>query len=414
MIVKEDLQMRSTIADRKLVYYVFLIGFFAIFSTTISKNPVLPLFSQAIGADSTVVGLIAAFSPLAGILFSFPAGVLSDHFGHKRLLVLSGAVFLVAPILYLFITAPVWLIPVRFFHGTATAILGPVISAVIAERFPDTKGEMLGQYSSATLIGRTIAPLAGGAIISGFVMYPGLVSYHMVYIVAALAAVPVFVMTLFYSEKEPGHLHALPFSAFRESFILFFSNRRLRGTAFVDMATYFAFGAFETFLPLYLFSLGIGAYLTGIIFAIQVLVIAGTKPFFGRIADRVDKRIQIVAGLAITGCSVAAIPLFSSFEGFLVVSTIFGAGMSLSTVATSAFVADVAKKEQLGASMGALSSIMDIGHSGGPLVTGIIVASIGYTAGFFASCILALVVCMIFVFSVHRPATGVKKTGTAP
>jgi MFS family permease len=380
-----------------MMYYLFLLGFFAIFSTTISKNPVLPLFSQALGADGTVIGLIAAFSPLAGILFSFPVGVLSDHIGRKRLLVAAGAVFLIAPVLYLFITAPVWLIPVRFFHGTATAILGPVISAVIAERFPETKGEMLGQYASATLIGRTLAPLVGGAIISYFIMYPGLLPYRAVYVVAALAAVPVFVMTLMYREERSLPLNTLPFAVFRESFVTFFSNRRLRGTAFVDMATYFAFGAVETFLPLYLFSLGIGAYQTGIIFAAQVVVIAGTKPFFGRIADRVDKRIQIIAGLTITGGAVAMIPFTATFVQFLLVSAIFGIGMSLSTVATSAYIADVAKKEQIGASMGALSSIMDIGQSAGPLLTGIIVTTVGYVAGFFASCVLALLVCAIFV-----------------
>src|SRR5512136_1370806 len=109
--------------DRRLMYYLFLLGFFAIFSTTISKNPVLPLFSQALGANDTIIGLIAMFSPLAGILFSFPVGVLSDQLGRKRLLIVSGIIFLLAPLLYLFITNPLWLIPVRFFHGTATAIL---------------------------------------------------------------------------------------------------------------------------------------------------------------------------------------------------------------------------------------------------------------------------------------------------
>ena len=173
-----------------MMYYLFLLGFFAIFSTTLSKNPVLPLFSQAIGANDTVIGLVAAVSPLAGILFSFPVGVLSDYIGRKRLLITSGVVFLSAPLLYLILTDPLWLIPVRFFHGTATAILGPVISAVIAERFPEKKGAMLGQYSSATLIGRTVAPLTGGVIISSFLMYPGLVPYRMVYATAALAVCP--------------------------------------------------------------------------------------------------------------------------------------------------------------------------------------------------------------------------------
>ncbi len=302
--------------------------------------------------------------------------------------------------MYLFITDPFWLIPVRFFHGTATAILGPVISAVIAERFPETRGAMLGQYSSATLIGRTIAPLAGGIILSSFLMYPGLVPYQMVYAAAALAAFPVLIITLQYRETSQIPHGLIPVSRFRSSFVTFFSHAGLRATALVDMATYFSFGAFETFLPLFLASQGIDPYHTGIIFAVQVLIIAGTKPFFGTIADRIDKRIQIIAGLVILGSSVALIPFTTDFFTILLVSAVFGLGMSLSTVATSAYVADIAQREQIGASMGALSSTMDIGHSAGPLVTGIVITSIGYSSGFFASFLLAGVVAVFFAISV--------------
>lgn len=389
----------SSLPNRRLVYSLFMLGFFAIFSTTISKNPVLPLFSQALGAGDAVIGLIAAVSPFAGIIFSFPIGVLSDHLGRRRLLVVSGLVFLIAPLLYLVIFDPLWLIPVRFFHGTATAILGPVISAIIAERFPENKGEMLGQYSSAALIGRTMAPVVGGFVISMFVAYPGLIPYRAVYLVAALAAVPVLIMILMYKEEKQIPLAFVPFSSFRKSFVLFFSERRLRATAFADMATYFAFGSFETFFPLFLLSQGIGAYLIGVIFAVQTLVIAATKPFFGRIADRIDKRVQIVAGLLILGISTAAIPFTSSFVVFLLVSAFIGLGISLSTVATSAYIADVAQEGQMGASMGALSSIMDIGHSAGPVVTGVMIAASGYLFGFFLSLIVAVAVCGFFVVS---------------
>ena len=169
----------------------------------------------------------------------------------------------------------------------------------------------------------------------------------------------------------------------------------------IDMATYFAFGAFETFLPLLLASRSIGAGETGIIFAVQVLIIAGTKPLFGKLADRIDKRIQIAAGILILGCSVAVIPLMHTFGEFLAVSSILGFGMSLSTIATSAYVAEVSKKEHVGASMGALLATMDIGHAGGPLITGIIITVMGYAAGFFTSFILAILVAVIFAVSVR-------------
>jgi len=152
----------------------------------------------------------------------------------------------------------------------------------------------------------------------------------------------------------------------------------------------------------YLADLRFDAYQICLIFAVQVLIIAITKPLFGRIADRVDKRIQIVVGLLVTGGAVAAVPFATSFAGFLVVSALFGIGLSLSTVATSAYVADVARKEQIGSSMGALSSIMDIGQSSGPLVTGLFLSVAGYPAGFLTGFVLAVVVMVVFVLSARE------------
>jgi MFS family permease len=86
---------------------------------------------------------------------------------------------------------------------------------------------------------------------------------------------------------------------------------------------------------------------------------------------------------------------------FLLVSAIFGLGMSVSTVATSAYIADIARKEQLGASMGALSSIMDVGQSAGPFTTGVIITAAGYSTGFLASFILVIAVTGIFAWSVR-------------
>ena len=48
--------------DRRMMYYLFLPGFLAIFLTTISNNPALPLLSQAIGANDMMTGLVAAVS----------------------------------------------------------------------------------------------------------------------------------------------------------------------------------------------------------------------------------------------------------------------------------------------------------------------------------------------------------------
>ncbi|MDE2519028.1 MAG: MFS transporter [Methanocorpusculum sp.] len=378
---------------KRLLQYLCIIGLFSIFSTTIAKNPVLPLYAESLGAGNATIGLISAVSPFAGILLSFPVGVLSDHLGRRRLLLLSGVVFLLAPLMYLVAVDPLLLIPIRFFHGMATAILGPVVGAVIAEEFGEHKGEMMGTYSSATLAGRSAAPLIGGAVLSLFAAAPAVSAYHIVYLIAFAAGIPVFLLMLRY--HDPGtvrNLSSVTVSSFRENLLVFFRNRGLRCASAAEMATYFCFGTFETFLPLYLLTAGISAWQTGIIFFVQMIIIAATKPFFGRLADRCDPIRQILFGLLLTGGSLGAFSLTGSFWLLLGISCVFGIGMSLSTVAANVYAATVAEQNRLGASMGALSSIMDIGHSAGPLIAGVVVTVAGYTAGF--------VLCLLTVLAV--------------
>lgn len=156
------------------------IGGLAIFSSTISKNPVLPILAQEIGATTAVIGLIAAASTVTGILTSLPAGLLSDQRGRKPVLIASGIVFFTAPLFYFLVQTPWQLALVRVYHGLATAIFGPVSLAYVADLAPTRRGERLGYFSSTTLAGRALAPIVGGAILAWGV-------WQGVYVVCAIA-----------------------------------------------------------------------------------------------------------------------------------------------------------------------------------------------------------------------------------
>ncbi|HVP20138.1 MAG TPA: MFS transporter [Spirochaetia bacterium] len=379
-----------------------LIGFFAIFSTTISKSPVLPLFVKSLNGSDAVIGLISAISPLAGILFSFPVGLLADRLGRKRLLVAASLVFVLAPPLYLVVHNAFWLIPIRFFHGIGTAILGPVASAMILSAYPDRKGEKLGLYSSATLVGRTLAPLLGGAIISLF-------NYRSVYGAAFLLSVPVLVLSLALrpDNGDPAAVRKVGLADFWKSLGEFMKNRRLLGTSLVEMATFFCYGVMETYLPIYLSGQGVPAYQIGLVFSLQVVSIALTKPLFGFLADRVDRRVQILFGIVLTAAFIALIPLFHGALAVGLVAVLFGLAMSVSTVATSTYVAEVAREESLGASLGALSAIMDIGQSSGPFIAGVIITATAIGAGFVASAGVSVLSALVFLVLTFR--TPVRK-----
>jgi MFS family permease len=386
-----------------------LAGFFGIFSTTMSKNPVLPLFVKSLSGSETVIGLIAAVSPFAGVLFSFPVGMLADRWGKKRLLTAAAGILLAAPLLYLLVRNPFWLIPIRFFHGFATAILVPVASAFILGAYPESRGEKLGLYSSATLVGRTLAPLLGGALISWFLWLGGSLPYRSVYVAAFALAIPALFLVLSLPRDEQFDADGerpprVTPAEFGRGLADFLRNRRLLGTSLVEMATYFAYGVLETYLPLSLSAQRVPAYQIGMVFSIQILSIALTKPLFGKLADRVDRRAQILAGIVLLAAATALIPLVSGIVALTLVSVLFGLAVSVSTVATSSYVAEVVRTQRIGASLGGLSSIMDIGHSMGPFAAGFIITAVNVAAGFFAAAVVCVIASLLFAAFVLRKA----------
>jgi len=163
------------------------------------------------------------------------------------------------------------------------------------------------------------------------------------------------------------------------------SDRAILITASVEAAILFAYGTFETFLPLYSVSIGLNPYEVGIFLSAQVITLAASKPFMGRFSDRHGRRPQIFAGALIGAVCIGCFSLFSSFIPLLILSMAFGLSLSIVTSATSAYIADLSSIESRGSAMGLLGSIMDIGHTAGPLCSGVIASHFGYAKAFVGS-----------------------------
>jgi MFS family permease len=374
-------------------------GFFAIFSSTMSKSPVLPLFAQRLGASAADIGFIAAASTVVGILASLPAGALSDAWGRRRVILLAGAVFASAPFLYLLIHTPWQLALVRVYHGLATAIFGPVALALIADMFRQRRGETMGWYSSATLAGRALAPVAGG-----YLLYR--LTYHAVYLGCAVAGV----LALLVAYRLPGSNaegDAPPSRRWRE--LLDGINRviRHRGillTSAAEATQYFAFGAVETFLPLYAVGVGLNPFQIGTLFGAQIITTTLVKPLMGRASDRYGRQPMIAGGLVVGAGAVLFIPAARSYAALLPIGVAFGLALAIVTASTAVLVSELTQARAYGSALGAMSTIMDIGHSSGPVVSGLIIARWGYGAAFRAAGALMLGAAVVVPAFVRKPA----------
>jgi len=363
-------------------------GLSAIFSSTVAKSPVLPLFASYLGASPAAVGTVAAVSAFTGVLFSIPVGMLSDRVGRRAMLLCSAFVFATAPFLYLFVTKLWQLALVRFYHGLATAAFVPVAMALVADLFHEERGERMGWFSTATLVGRFVAPLAGGTLIGLLVHKPSL-GFKAVYLLCALAGALALILILNVREPEATAPRLRSWDETFSGLRHILSNGAILATSGTEAGILFAYGTFETFLPLYALKCGLNPYEIGVCLSAQVISLALTKPLMGRLSDRYGRPRQIFAGTLLGAASIGCFALFGSFAALAVLSIFFGVSMSTLTSATSAYIADLSRTAR-GSAMGMLGSIMDIGHTSGPIAAGVVAGGLGYPFSFLtAAAVLA-------------------------
>jgi len=399
--------------------WLCVLGGLAIFSTTMAKNPALPLFVRSLGVSKGTVGLIAAASTVVGIVVSLPAGILSDLYGRRKVLLASAFVFATAPFLYLLVRSPWQLVLVRVYHGLATAILGPVALAIVADTFEAKRGENMAWYSSATMVGRFLAPSVGGLLIFGQ-------DFRWVYLGCGVAGVLTLLLALYlplsrqgkgdapaptdkkrYRVPTPKTEHGVPtlhgsWQHLRQETAYVVHNRGIFTTSLAQAAQYFAFGFLEVYLPLRLADAGWSAWQIGPLFTVQVLATALAKPLMGRLTDRFGRVVMIVGGLALGGVGLALLSLLQSYVLLAICSGLFGLGLAAVTAAAAALVTDLAHENAYGAAMGVLSSIMDVGQSSGPIVGGLLVGAFGYRTAFTGVAAFLVLAAAAFPLVVRR------------
>ncbi len=371
-----------------------LIGATAIFSSTMSKSPTLPLFARYLGAGTRDIGLIAAASTIVGIFMNITAGSLSDVYGRRRLIIASCIVFSTAPFLYLLISQVWHLFAVRLYHGLATAIFASVSMAVIADLFPTRRGEMMSLFSSMKMVGRLAAPLIGGILLS-------LASFHAVYLICGVAGTVALFCSLFL--YTGGGESATTASSGRPSAIeglkTIMTDGRILSASSTEAAIYFSIGSVETFLPVYILLMGLDPWVSGTLLMAQTLARTLCKPFMGVASDRFGRRGIIILGLLLVAATMALIPLSRGFLVLLPIIILSGVGISATSAGNAPLIADLAPRQLYGSALGALETIKDIGHASGPIVAGILITQTSYLIAFYVVGLILILDAAIFILS---------------
>ena len=229
---------RAKWTQKAFFLVICVMGFFAILSSTMSKNPVLKPFATSVGTPDDLLGIVASASTIPGILISLPAASLSDVFGRRKVLLFAAFIFASAPFLYLGVNSWWTLALVRFYHGFATAIFMPVAEASIAMLFPTKRGERISLFNSFTAVGRAMAPFLGG-----YILFATNKSFFTLYVAVGIAGITAFVIALlFLAEKRTSAAELTPDAKLpRKMFsgwLTIIKNTSVLGVSFVQAAQY--------------------------------------------------------------------------------------------------------------------------------------------------------------------------------
>lgn len=384
------------------------VGFFARLSYALARSPVLPLFALHLGAGPEAVGFAVGISTITGIFFKLPAGALSDIIGRKRTMLIGLFFFAVIPFTYFWVRSYLPLIIIRFIHGFATSIYGPVSMAVIADAAGARKGEMLSWFSSITIIGNLL-----GAPLGGFILHPapgasspGIADFQHVYLLSGIAGMMSLLLAVNIlrgdGRREAGKSLSEAYHRFRSGIAEVMSDKRIVVTSAMEGLQNLTTGALEAFLPIYAVTrAGLNEFEAGLLWSIQVVATILSRPAMGRISDRFGRKPLIAAGMFFCAGSFAAVPLLQGFAPLLAAAAVFGVGESFVTSSSAALVADVCKEKHFGTAMGAFGTIFDIGHASGPVLAGILIARYDYLSAFLFMAVLLVVAVPLFVLNVQ-------------
>ena len=387
-----------------------LVGFLARLSYALARSPVLPLFALYLGAGPEAIGVIVGISTVTGIFFKLPAGALSDHLGRNRTLLAGLVVFAVIPFAYLLVKDYQFLLVIRFLHGFATAIYGPVAMAVVMDAAGARKGEMLSWFSSVTIMGNLAGAPVGGFILHHFAASrtSGLGGFQTVFLISGVAGVLALGLALTVLRKEarpPGRGLQEAWRRFASGIKEVVSDRRVVVTSSMEGLQNMTVGALEAFLPIYAVTVaGLNEFQAGLLWGVQILVTILSKPIMGRTSDRYGRRPLVVAGLVLCAVSFGAIPLFTSFGLLLLAALVFGLGEALVTSSSAALVADICHAKNYGAAMGTFGTIFDVGHAAGPIAAGLFLARMDYFPAFGIMAAALLAAIPVFLLNVRHEA----------
>jgi MFS family permease len=371
---------------------------------------------DVLGASVWAISFLSMLGQSERLLFQLPGGVIADRFGRRKIIVYGTALRIFTPMLYLWATDWVTMIPALLLNGV-TSIYMPAFNAIIADSLPeDERGAGYGAFRMITSTPRIFSPIIGGYLFDrmgpaeGFRLFMFLSIF--INAVVTYARYRIITETLFDEEEMKGRARKrLPIKEQVVETLTLGKNVWVM----VLVAVLSAFGARMVFslVPIYAQEvIGLSYTQLGLVTTIGGIITTVLSMPGGMISDRIGRKPIISLSRFLTPLSMFGTTLAGNFPQYLLaqatnsLSEAFGGGGRMGNAggpAWQALVADLVPKEKRATVMGTIGTITGVVAAPASLAGSWLWNNLGPIWPFRASAITGLIAVALFMVGVEEP-----------
>ena len=360
-------------------------------------TPILPTYTQSLGASPGQVGLVLASYGLTQLLFRVPLGLLADRLGHKKLWALWGAFLVAASGLGLALSrTPTALFVFRALSGGAAATW-VVISVLYSDQFSINQAvRTSGQLSLLSTLGQIAAMTAGGFIADRW-------DARTTFWIAALLSLPV---ALAFAVMRDAHSRRGTGITMPQFWRAISTPRLLLVSGLAACSQYALFGVSLGFIAVHAHALGASDAQLGIL-TTTVQVAKALPMLFLSIHRRPSARRLTIAGLTMIAASLFLLTFVSHFALLVACQAIIGLGVGIVFPVLMGLSLQAVEPQARASAMGVYQSVYALGMTLGPALSGASARRWGIVGVYLSNGVLlslALVVAVLFLHNAPQVA----------
>ena len=358
-----------TLITLYIVAFVGFAGFSFLF-------PVIPLYAAELGATVAEVGVIVATISYVTAFLLIPFGMLSDRFGRQKLLVGGLVIFTLAPLLYPLANNPEQLIWFRAIHGLAAAAFLPAAIALVIDLTPEAKrGEAIGWYTASLQLGLMAGPITGGFLAGEF-------GFNAAFY--GCSAISLIGLVLAFSRLQAMAHRSVVTPVKASSSWRWLGQPLAIAVLLATLLVAVGSGTIGSYIPLYGREFGMTEADAGAIITAVYASSALLRAPVGRLADRIDRKILLIGGVALSAIAVSLFSFFHGLSQFIIIGIIFGIGMGIAMPASLVMAADFSSASGRALSMAIPTCFFQVGLAAGPTVMGYVAQMSSFETMFLA------------------------------